>query len=150
MTALDEETSFMMLEPGERKTTPEAQEQSIASFLASESKVMFVAESDGQLVGFVVGVGQTANRNKHSMYCVIGVRQQAAGKGLGSRLMSQLEAWSSARGVTRLELTVMKHNERAKRLYLARGFQVEGTKRNSLRVDGEYVDEFYMSKLFND
>ena len=43
----------------------------------------------------------------------------------------------------------MTHNESAKRLYLSRGFEIEGTKRNSLRIDGEYVDEFYMSKLLS-
>ena len=60
------------------KTTPEDQKKIIESFLASNSKVMFVAESGEQLVGFVVGIGKTANRNKHSTFCVIGIRQQAA------------------------------------------------------------------------
>ena len=149
MTTLDEETKFMMLEPGERQTSAHAQEDAIQSFLSSNSKVMFVVEDDSELVGFVVGVGQTANRNKHSMYCVIGIVQRAAGQGLGQQLMAELEFWARSHGFTRLELTVMTHNEAAKRLYLSRGFEIEGTKRNSLRVDGEYVDEFYMSKLLS-
>ena len=144
---LDNETNFMLFEPGERRTTAESQEKAIESFLTSSSKVMFVAESGEQLMGFVVGIGNTLNRNKHSMYCVIGIRKQAGGKGLGSRLMFELETWARAHSFTRLELTVMAHNEPAKRLYLAQGFEIEGTKRNSLRVDGEYVDELYMSKL---
>ena len=119
----------MMLEPGERQTTLEAQDNEA-------------------LVGFVVGIGNTANRNKHSMYCVIGVVQAAADMGLGNRLMAELENWAKAHGFTRLELTVIAHNERAKRLYLARGFDIEGTKRNSRLVDGKYVDELYMSKVW--
>ena len=148
MTKLDEETKFMMLEPGERQTTLEAQEQTIESFRRSTSKVMLVAEDNEQLVGFVVGIGKTANRNKHSMYCVIGIVQAAAGMGLGSELMAELENWARAHGFTRLELTVMTDNEPAKRLYAARGFEIEGTKRRSLLVDGQYVDELYMSKLW--
>jgi RimJ/RimL family protein N-acetyltransferase len=27
------------------------------------------------------------------------------------------------------------------------GFEIEGTKRDSLIVDGEYVDELYMAKI---
>ena len=144
---LDEETKFMMFEPGERKTTVEEQENIINSFLSSVSKAMFVAELDEQIVGFVVGIGNNANRNKHSMYCVIGIRQSATGQGIGSKLLSELERWAKEHDFTRMELTVMEHNERAKRLYLSHGFEIEGTKRNSLRVDGKYVNEFYMSKL---
>ena len=62
--------------------------------------------------------------------------------------MAELETWARQHQCTRMELTVMVHNERAKRLYLARGFEVEGTKRNSLKVDGKYVDELYMSTLW--
>ena len=138
----------MMLEPGERQTTLEAQEQAIESFRSSTSKVMLVAEDKEALVGFVVGIGNTANRNKHSMCCVTGVLQAAAGMGLGNRLMTELGNWAKAHGFTRLDLTAMAHNERAKSLYLGRGFDIEGTKRNSLRVDGKYVDELNMSKLW--
>ena len=148
MIALDEETEFMMLSR-ENAEHRRKQEKSIQSFLSSSSKAMFLAEVDDKIVGFVVGVGREANRNRHCMYCVIGVLQEAAGRGLGTALMKTLESWAKANKFTRLELTVMTHNDRAKNLYQRQGFQVEGTKRNSLRVNGEYVDEFYMSKLFD-
>lgn len=35
------------------------------------------------------------------------------------------------------------------RLYQRVGFEVEGTKRRSLRVEGEFVDELYMAKLID-
>jgi RimJ/RimL family protein N-acetyltransferase len=50
--------------------------------------------------------------------------------------------------VTRLELTVMCKNYAAKHLYEKRGFVVEGVKVQSMLVDDEYMDEYYMSKLF--
>uniref|UniRef100_UPI0020CE6181 GNAT family N-acetyltransferase n=1 Tax=Vibrio cholerae TaxID=666 RepID=UPI0020CE6181 len=49
--------------------------------------------------------------------------------------------WAISHGYSRLELTVMQHNERAKRLYESCGFEVEGLKRHSLVVDGEYVND---------
>ena len=146
--ALDAETQFMMLEPGERQVTLEQQSAQLELLIQSESRVMFVAERGSQLVGFVAGLGLTARRNRHVMSCVIGVRQSAAGRGLGAELMTQLETWARARDYTRIELTVMAHNERARRLYLGRGFEVEGTRRRALRVDGEYVDELYMAKVW--
>jgi RimJ/RimL family protein N-acetyltransferase len=41
----------------------------------------------------------------------------------------------------------MAHNERALALYRRLGFEVEGTRRDSVLVDGRYVDELTMAKL---
>ncbi|CAH1602567.1 Protein N-acetyltransferase, RimJ/RimL family [Vibrio jasicida] len=147
MYQLDRESKFMMLEEGERTTTLEQQVQILESFYESNSKVMFVILSEQEVCGFVAGIGYTANRNRHSMYCVMGIRQSASGCGYGKQLLNNLETWALEHEFTRLELTVMCHNDRAYHLYLKHGFEVEGTKRNSLKVDGRYIDEFYMSKL---
>ncbi|WP_392396641.1 MULTISPECIES: GNAT family N-acetyltransferase [Paenibacillus] len=42
----------------------------------------------------------------------------------------------------------MVPNERAAALYKKMGFEIEGVKRNSIRMDGKYVDEYYMGKIF--
>ncbi len=145
---LDSETKFMLYEPGERKTTLTEQENIISNFSNDPSKVMFLA-IDEQIAGFVVGIGNALTRNKHSFYCVIGVLQQFTGQGVGKQLMNKLESWAIESGIHRLELTVMEHNERAIKLYKALGFEVEGIKRDSLKVDGEFVNEIYMSKLLS-
>jgi RimJ/RimL family protein N-acetyltransferase len=41
----------------------------------------------------------------------------------------------------------MAHNERALALYRRCGFEVEGTRRHSLLVDGRYVDELLLANL---
>ncbi|EPJ46131.1 MAG: acetyltransferase, putative [Osedax symbiont Rs2] len=150
MYQLDSESQFMLLEPGERTTTLEQQRQIINSFMDSNTKVMLLAEVDEEIVGFVVGVGNTASRNRHVIYCVIGVCQAAAGCGLGSKLMSQLQVWALQHSFSRMELTVMEHNIRAKALYLSCGFEIEGTKRNALQLEDGYVNELYMAKLLVD
>ena len=40
----------------------------------------------------------------------------------------------------------MCHNIVAKHLYEKNGFVMEGIKKNSMFVEGKYVDEFYMAK----
>ncbi len=147
MYQLDRESKFMMLEEGERKTTLEQQVTILESFSENNSKVMFIISDDHEAFGFVVGIGNTANRNCHSMYCVIGIKQSVSGLGYGKQLLKSLESWAVEHEFTRLELTVMCHNERALNLYRNNGFEIEGIKRNSLKVDGQYVDEYYMSKL---
>ncbi|GAE36015.1 acetyltransferase [Halalkalibacter akibai JCM 9157] len=49
--------------------------------------------------------------------------------------------------IHRLELTVVTRNEIGISLYQKMGFEIEGRKRDSLLINSEYVDEYYMSKL---
>ena len=41
----------------------------------------------------------------------------------------------------------MTHNERALVLYKQAGYEIEGTRRHSLKVDGQWVDELTLVKL---
>jgi RimJ/RimL family protein N-acetyltransferase len=135
---LDAETDLMMLEPGERSDVPEDPDPHAA---------VFVADEGDSLAGYVEARRGAFRRNRHSAYVVIGVRREAAGRGLGGRLLERLEEWAREVGVSRLELTVMEHNERAIRLYERQGYELEGRRRSSLRVGGRYVDELALAKL---
>lgn len=145
--ALDSETSFMMLEPGERNTTATEQEGRIRNLLSQPNQMILVAEGEGELAGYVLAEGGEFRRNRRTAYIVAGVRQSHAGRGLGSRLFAEIEAWAVQTGIHRLELTVMTHNQRAVALYQRMGFQIEGVKKDSLLVGGAYVDEYYMAKI---
>lgn len=144
---LDAETTFMMLEPGERAQDLSAQRARIAAIVASDREQTWVAEHEGTLVGYLGVRGGAFRRNQHSASIVIGILQSSAGQGIGTQLFTTLEAWAQKRRLHRLELTVMVHNQRAIRLYQKMGFVIEGTKQHSLCVDGVYVDEYYMAKL---
>lgn len=146
---LDEETAFMMLEPGERQTTLDEQRARIAGILTAPNSMIFVVEHEGQLVGYLAAMGGGYRRNRHSAHLVIGIRQVFAVRGLGTRLFQALEAWAPGVGLHRLELTVMAHNAAGLALYRKMGFQVEGVRVHSLRVDGRWVDELSMAKLLD-
>ena len=49
--------------------------------------------------------------------------------------------------MTRLELTVFCENTPAVRLYRKMGFEIEGIRRNSMKLDGVYKDEYAMAKM---
>jgi len=144
---LDTQTSFMLFEPDERVISVEQQTQRISEFENAERRQMLVAKSAQQMVGVVVGNGGNANRNRHTLVIAIGVDLEFCGRGIGFRLMNALEAWAKDLHFHRLELTVMRHNERAIRLYEKCGYRQEGIKRHSLKVNGDFVDELQMAKL---
>jgi len=144
---LEDETDFMLFEPGERNITVEEQAKKLESWEAASSGVVFIASIGREIVGFVVGVGGTANRNRHSLHIAIGILQAFCGQGIGAALMQGLESWAIEHSFHRLALTVMAHNSRAIALYKKRGFEEEGIKHHALLVNGRYVNEFYMAKL---
>jgi RimJ/RimL family protein N-acetyltransferase len=146
---LDTEMQFMMLEPGERITTLVEQQAQIERLLMLENQTIFVAEYNSQLIGYLAALGGEFQRNRHSVYIIIGILQAFTGQGVGTQLFRTLEEWAQLQRIHRLELTVMVHNEAGLALYKKQGFEIEGTKRDSLLVDGKYVDEYYMAKLLD-
>jgi RimJ/RimL family protein N-acetyltransferase len=67
--------------------------------------------------------------------------------GIGTMLFKELEAWAKKNNKHRLELTVMENNPSAFALYQKIGFEVEGVKKDSLLINGEYINDIYMRKL---
>ena len=148
--SLDQETSFMLFEPGERDVSFETIEKQLSLFENSNSQVLYVAENESnQIVGFASGSGGRALRNKHSLYCVVGVLSKYHGKGLGASLLKSLESWANNWKFHRMELTVMEHNQKGIGLYEKFGFEREGVKRCSVKIAGKFINEIYMSKLLN-
>lgn len=144
---LDVETAFMLFEPEERTINVEQQVDVLSAFNNSSTQTMLVAESNDTILGFAVGIGGSAHRNRHSISLVIGVLQAYWNKGIGGDLIQALEAWAKARNMHRLELSVAAHNTRAIAFYEKYGFEREGIRRDALRIEGQYVNEIYMSKL---
>ncbi len=141
------ETNFMLFEPGEFALTEEQQARRIEEMSGSDAGVMFVCESDNELIGVVFGNRGIARRTRHSLHVVIGVLQAWVGRSVGRTLLEALEGWARSRGLHRLELTVDVDNGRAIALYEKCGFEREGVKRHSRKIEGRYSDELYMSKL---
>jgi RimJ/RimL family protein N-acetyltransferase len=141
----DAESDFMMQEPGERQMTPF---QLIISLNTGGNNI-FVAEEDGRIIGQLVAFNMYG-RNKrvvHVIHIGISILKSHWGKGVGTKLFEYMEKWAIENGTKRLELSVMTHNERGIALYKKMGFEIEGTKKASICVNGNYVDEYLMSKI---
>lgn len=144
---VENKSDFLMYESGERVLTEEKQRKMIQSLSAQSNSVIMVAEEEGQLIGYLLVIGGEAKRTQHRAYLVIGIDPAYQGKGVGSKLFNELENWAGEHAIHRLELTVVADNVADLRLYKKFGFEIEGTKQDSLVINGEYYDEFYMAKL---
>ena len=64
-------------------------------------------------------------------------------------MMCRLDEWAGENGIVRLELTVESVNTGAKHLYEKNELIVEGVRPKSMKVNGRFVDEYYMGKILD-
>ena len=150
MCLLDEETEFMLYEPGEReartKDLSRLTEVIRAAVDGGDLLLAAVTEED-EIVGYIWAERGKLNRVRHTAYIVVGIRRAYRGQGIGTELFRRLDAWARESGVVRLELTVERMNIAARSLYEKAGFQVEGVRPGSMLVNERLTDEYYMGKL---
>lgn len=144
---IDGESDTWGADPGERYVSDEAAQAFLQSVLAEPNSRLFLAEESGNPVGFLLAVAGKWRRARHAVSIDVGILASNCGRGLGERFFIELEDWAKAQGIRRIELFVRESNQRARRLYEKRGFEIEGVRRGSLRIGNEYFNEVWMAKL---
>ena len=145
---LDNETKFMMFEPEERSKSSDIARRKIENTIKGDNLIL-VATEGSEIIGFLSVERGVPRRIRHTGYVVVGIRERYRGMGIGSKLFSELDKWARENNLTRLELTVVSSNIVAKHLYEKNGFEIEGTRKNAMIIDGKYIDEFSMAKIYN-
>lgn len=87
MCLLDEETPFMMYEPGERQARTRSLEplrHAINEAMSGVDLLMVAQSDDGELVGFVWAQRGKLNRIAHTAYVVTGIREGYRHQGIGT------------------------------------------------------------------
>jgi ribosomal protein S18 acetylase RimI-like enzyme len=144
---IDRETEFLRFEADNYLQTTQHVRGRLELMLATDNQMIFVAEDDDQLIGFLWAGGGLYRHNRYRVHLILGVRQPYQRQGIGTRLLTTCEEWARAQRLQRLELSVMAHNFPALTLYQKMGFQIEGTAPYALCIDGNYIDLHYMSKV---
>lgn len=144
---LDEESQFMLFEPGERTLTVEEQAEKLEEICNDSKSTILVAEDHERLIGFTGMFGSDLKRIQHRASIVMGIIKDFQSQGLGKELLSAAESWATENNISRLELTVMGHNRAAMILYDKMGYRIEGMRKSAIILSGAAVDEFYMGKL---
>lgn len=151
MCLLDNETPFMMYEPDERqkRTTDISVLKSKIDDAVSGGDFLLIAEDDdGEIAGYIWAERGKLNRISHTAYIVVGIREAYRHQGIGTKFFQRMDEWAKENGIVRLELTVECANTAARNLYEKNGFIIEGKRKKSMKLDGRFVDEFYMAKLW--
>lgn len=112
-----------------------------------DGAVHFVAVHGGEVVGWCDLRPKSAVALRHSAVLGMGLVAGFRGRGIGARLLQETLAQATARGLWRAELIVRSDNAPAIALYRRFGFEVEGTCRRYLRIDGVDHDALLMARV---
>jgi len=144
LMSLDTETPFSVYEEGERSENP----FQIATSIATGVQRVWLAESVGQLVGYVGVMKENGSRARHRGLLSLGILKAEWNKGLGSQLLQYVDRWARDHDIRRIELSVWTQNEQAIELYKKSGYQIEGTRQQSILIDNNFENEHLMAKLY--
>lgn len=81
--------------------------------------------------------------------CEFGIStlEEYCGQGLGTRLMALLEQEARKMNMHRIHGSVRAANRRAIGLYLKCGFEIDGCSKETAFINGQWHDEYYISKI---
>jgi RimJ/RimL family protein N-acetyltransferase len=107
--------------------------------------LLAVAEWNGQIVGagrlFPGGENTLMN---HVTELGLFVLSPFRGRGVGTRLFTQLRDWATHGGVEKIALSVSATNKPAIRFYQKQGFSQEGRLSRHIKINESYVDLLLM------
>lgn len=129
----------------EKEIAPAQLEEIYEDWSVAEDRAVWVIQERGRVVGEIL----LLDLDHKNLAC--GMRLWIAGetdRGLGPRAIELALAHAfDTVGLHRVALEVYDHNPRAKHVYEKLGFVLEGTLRDSLRLDEGWVDLHMMSML---
>ncbi|MEO8678853.1 MAG: GNAT family N-acetyltransferase [Vicinamibacterales bacterium] len=109
--------------------------------------VQMVAVRGHEVVGWCDIIRNPIVGFQHVGRLGMGLLPDCRGLGLGKRIAVETIRAAHEAGMERIELEVFASNGRAISLYQSLGFVVEGVKKRSRKLDGEYDDNVLMALL---
>jgi len=120
----------------------------VCSFISLNAPIQFVAEREGQVVGWCDITPNQREGFRHNGTLGMGLLSPFRGRGLGRKLLEETLAGAHEAGIRRIELEVLASNESAVALYERSGFVHEGRKRAARVLDGRTEDILCMALLW--
>jgi RimJ/RimL family protein N-acetyltransferase len=142
------ETDNIITTPEEFTLTEEQEAKYIQAVLDSRLSNMIVMMEDGQIIGQCGLHGREGRKRLgHISSLGITILKEHWNKGIGYKLMSTQIEYAKSHGISKINLEVRTDNPAAVHLYKKIGFEIEGTNRRSMYVEGEYIDTYYMGMI---
>ena len=144
------ESDFLTFGGGEFSKTLEEESAIIEEHRIALNRVFLIAEVKGEIAGILNVNAGAKSRLQHIGTFGITVQKKYWGEGIGSLLMEAMIDWAKANPIIRkINLEVLTDNPSAIALYKKFGFEIEGTIRRSLFLNGKFSDSYAMGLLID-
>lgn len=152
LEALQQEPTAFASSYSESITLPDAvwQEQ-LQQALRNENRVMYFAFNNERIIGMTGAFAEERQKINH-IATIFGVyvQREFRGQGIGRKLMNAtIDYVSALPHIEKIKLFVVADNIPALTMYQQLGFDICGTYKKELKVNGIYYDEFCMEKFIS-
>ena len=145
---IDGETENMDREQGEAFIDEKGFGNLIVSDTENEKNLFLVAEADCGIVGFSRCEGSPLKRLSHKVEFGVCVLKRYWGHQIGKKLLERSVSWADANEIRKIQLNVLRTNQKAIRLYQEFGFETEGIlRKDKILSDGKYYDTIVMGRI---
>ncbi|HEX7065225.1 MAG TPA: GNAT family protein [Bacillales bacterium] len=143
------EQRYSVMTPNEFKQTAEKEKQWIQDQLDHPGKMVFVAEIDEKVIGFINFQNGARTQSAHVGSLGISIQNSFRDSGVGRALMETLLEWAEDNPlIEKVALAVFSNNKRAIHLYEKLGFAEEGRRIKEIKfAENHYVDDILMYKF---
>ncbi len=144
---IDGETENLDREKGEDFIDIPRFEQIIKTDSEKRRNLFLVAVVHNRIVGFSRCEGIYLNRFSHKVEFGVGVLKDFWGVGIGQNLLKESISWADSNGIKKITLNVLETNDKAIKLYIKFGFEIEGIlKKDKILSDGKYYNTLIMGR----
>lgn len=113
----------------------EKQKQKIEAVLKDKTQVIFVAESNKKVVGYIHLANYDVIYADNFKNCLgLAVDADYKRKGIGSALLKQAEIWAKENGAAGIRLCSGVEREKAHRFYQSQGYEVTKLQKNIKKI----------------
>lgn len=143
------EEKYLITEIEEFFQTVEGQSKWIEAKQLNKREVIFVAEIQDEVVGWIVFQSPSRIRVAHTGSFGMMVLKDYRQRGVGKALLKALLEWAKENPlIEKVCLGVFSTNENAIKLYKNMGFKEEGRKVREIKLNrNEYIDDILMYKF---
>lgn len=145
-----DESEFLSKTSNDYDASIDDEAAGIIKALHATNTLTWLAVENDEIVGLLNIRPYEASRHKDNATLGITVKKAYWSKGIGRRLMNKAIEFFDESSLHRLEIMVVKDNERAVHLYRSLGFEEEGTLKEFHRIDDKYYDVLVMAIVKND
>jgi len=110
-----------------------------------ESRVFFVATVEDEVVGWVHLEVPEIEKLSHTAELTVGLVDAYRGHGIGRLLVDRGLDWARENGLVKVYNSFPASNEEAIEFFRDHGAEIEATREDHYRIDGERVDEVMMA-----